>query len=67
MKLRCLFAGITPKLTHEVGLNSELTFKDGKTLNPKGALAAAQKRKLLPGDYLHTHKHTSYIYGLSFC
>ena len=59
-----MFAGITPKLTHEVGLNSELTFKGGKTLNPKGALAAAQKRKLLPGDvisYTRTNTHLMFM------
>ena len=43
--------GITPKISNEVGLNFELTFRDGKEINPKGSLAAASKRKLLPGMY----------------
>lgn len=44
-----LFEGITPKITNEVGLNCELTFRDGADINPKGSLAAAQRRKLQPG------------------
>ena len=48
----CLnIVGITPKISNEVGLNCELTFKDGLELNPKGSLAAAQKRKLMPGIF----------------